>query len=335
MTYPSCIQNPSAGILLALILMLAVSCSEEDCPTCPPSEDPVPTGWFVQETPTTESLGNLQVLNNLTVVAIGSAGTILRTGDGGDIWTPIPSGSGEDLRDVFFLDETHGWIVGNNGVALRSSDGGLTWVDLPVPDASNFREVVFVGATTGWIAGNQTEGQVVEEFLMKTEDGGTTWDIQTPPFSIRSMFFVDADTGFATGPVELMRTTDGGTTWTLHDCAPIGWIGNIYFGDTLNGWVSGGGGFMAATRDYGVSWEPQNSGTNRNIVEHFFLDASHGWYVARSPGAIAATTDGGLNWRFQTLPGEGLPSDVAFANEKTGWIAGQEGLILKTVTGGW
>lgn len=95
MTYPSCIQNPSAGILLALILMLAVSCSEEDCPTCPPSEDPVPTGWFVQETPTTESLGNLQVLNNLTVVAIGSAGTILRTGDGGDIWTPIPSGSGK------------------------------------------------------------------------------------------------------------------------------------------------------------------------------------------------------------------------------------------------
>ena len=172
-------------------------------------------------------------------------------------------------------------------------------------------------------------------FIMKTSDAGATWEVRPVPFSIRSLQFASRDSGWAVGPVEVLRSIDGGESWTIHDCGPFGWIGNLLFLDTLNGWVSGGGGFMTATRDGGVTWEAQSSGTTRNIVEHFFLDGNTGWYVARSPGVIAATTDGGSSWRFQTVPGEGVPSDIAFADADTGWVCGQEGLILKTVTGGW
>ena len=109
----------------------------------------------------------------------------------------------------------------------------------------------------------------------------------------------------------------------------------MFFVDALTGWVAGGGGFLAVTRDGGLTWTPLNSGTTRNISEVFFLDADRGWYVARNPGTIATTDDGGETWRFQTLPSDYNPTEIRFQNANRGWICGQDGLILKTETGGW
>ena len=78
-----------------------------------------------------------------------------------------------------------------------------------------------------------------------------------------------------------------------------------------------------------------NSGTTRNIVELFFIDADTGWYVARSPGMIASTSDGGATWWFQANPVGVTPSDIAFLDANTGWVSGLDGVMLKTETGGW
>lgn len=320
-------------VIVCILASLLVSCSDDDCVTCPPCGEK--GGWIVQETPTTESLTKMAVIDSRTVVASGLVGTVVRTGDGGATWKTVPTGTTETLRDVYFLDETHGWIVGDNGTALASTDAGASWTPFTVPTVTHLREIIFTDTETGFIGGGPIGSETGNPVLLKTVDGGLTWTASDFPFTIRTMFFADPDHGFAGGGDQLVRTTDGGESWEPSPHGHTGWLGCVYFAGVLDGWVSGGGGFVAVTHDGGLSWETQNSGTTRNVIQIFALDAARCWYVARSPGALAATNDGGVTWEFQTLPAGSIPSDVAFADSLTGWVCGLEGLILKTTTGGW
>ena len=73
------------------------------------------------------------------------------------------------------------------------SSSSLPWTPLTLPVITNNREVEFVSETTGWIGGGPTAGQTVEPVLMKTIDGGQTWDVLSTSYTPRTMFFVDAD----------------------------------------------------------------------------------------------------------------------------------------------
>ncbi len=57
--------------------------------------------------------------------AVGNAGVILHTTDGGETWATQQSGTSQNLNEVFFTNSTYGWIVGDNGVILRTTDGGM------------------------------------------------------------------------------------------------------------------------------------------------------------------------------------------------------------------
>ena len=54
------------------------------------------------------------------------------TVDGGITWEsaapPLPAADRPTLRDVFFIDDQHGWVVGEEGTILATRDGGSTWV---------------------------------------------------------------------------------------------------------------------------------------------------------------------------------------------------------------
>jgi photosystem II stability/assembly factor-like uncharacterized protein len=321
-------------VVFGLVVLLTCSCEDNECTVCPP-EDSTPTGWYVQDLPTQESLNNVRVLGSRTVIAAGAAGAIVRTTDGGDTWSPVNSGTVEALQGFFFSDAATGWAVGYNGAVIKTADGGVTWTPVAVPLVTNFRDAFFVDENTGWVVGGPTGSETVDPVIMKTINGGASWDTETPTFTPRTMFFVDADSGCVAGGADLLRTTDGGVTWTPYDAAPRSWFGCLFFVGSLRGWATGGQGYIATTEDGGKTWTPQNSGTDRNISEIYFVDANTGWYVARNPGTIGATTDGGATWKFQTYPSDLNPTDVTFFDADTGWICGADGLMLKTVTGGW
>jgi photosystem II stability/assembly factor-like uncharacterized protein len=56
--------------------------------------------------------------------AVGDAGTIINTTNGGVSWTSQTSGTTNALRDVQFVDTSNGWAVGDGGVILHTSNGG-------------------------------------------------------------------------------------------------------------------------------------------------------------------------------------------------------------------
>lgn len=85
--------------------------------------------WTPQASGTGEALYGVDFVSSTRGWAVGAAGTIITTSDGGTTWTPQASGTINNLNDVDFTDAGNGRAVGDNGTILNTSDGGTTWVD--------------------------------------------------------------------------------------------------------------------------------------------------------------------------------------------------------------
>jgi photosystem II stability/assembly factor-like uncharacterized protein len=318
---------------MAGAITLLSSC-EKDCPVCPDNngETQDPVGWFAQTAPNEESYFGLHVFDANTAVAVGSGGFIIRTTDGGDTWSVVSSGSTDRLHRVSFVGDT-GWAVGLSSVILKSTDAGLTWTPQDAGVTTHFRSVHFIDENVGWVAASPWGTPEMDGYVLKTTDGGDSWQVQlTEPSN--AVCFVDADSGLAGTTGGVYRTTDGGDTWQFVDMGAPRTINQIFFVDTLTGWAVCQEGFMAKTTDGGRTWVQQQYGTDRTVNDVFFLDVNRGWYVGGSPTTIATTVDGGVTWTFQTCPTTVAAREVMFADENVGWIVGYYGTILKTVTGG-
>jgi photosystem II stability/assembly factor-like uncharacterized protein/flagellar hook assembly protein FlgD len=99
-------------------------------------------------------------------------GIIAKTTDWGITWT-TDSIAGPRFNDVYFIDETNGWIVGVNRI-LRTTDGGGTWT-IQVNEILNaFSDVFFSDVSNGWAVGasgtilHTTNGGVPVELISFT-----------------------------------------------------------------------------------------------------------------------------------------------------------------------
>ncbi|MBS1516373.1 MAG: T9SS type A sorting domain-containing protein [Bacteroidetes bacterium] len=73
--------------------------------------------------------------------------------------------------------------------------------------------------------------------------------------------------------------------------------------------------------------------TGNTVLTSYFINAQTGWGAGRN-GTIIKTTNGGVNWKTQSIDRAFQPSTIYFTNENTGWIAGNAGKIFKTTDGG-
>ncbi len=85
--------------------------------------------------------------------AVGEAGTVLSTSDGGATWVPVGVPTSSDLTDVTFVGAEIGFIVGEAGTVLRTTDGGVTWISQTVPGSPWLRSAAFADETNGWAVG--------------------------------------------------------------------------------------------------------------------------------------------------------------------------------------
>ena len=84
------------------------------------------------------------------------------------------------LQDIFFLDETHGWMDASRGGLSSTNDGGVSWGLLPtgLDCGDEFTsEAELLTLEVGYvIAGCSGISR-----LLGTMDGGVTWSSLYPP----------------------------------------------------------------------------------------------------------------------------------------------------------
>lgn len=189
----------------------------------PPDIYPQPTGWFwANPQPSGNYLTDVQFLEN-TVYACGGTGTILKSTNRGYSWSLLNSYTTKALNDLNFINAETGYAAGQN-IIIKTTNGGASWY----PVFNNYRFILGIDIVSSSLL-FANNGKTV----FRSSDAGNIWDSIASNFSpnqnytIHSIDFLDANTGFAAGnPDILMRTTNGGLNWESQ--APQSYNRNFY-----------------------------------------------------------------------------------------------------------
>ena len=168
---------------------------------------------------------------------------LLRTNDGGENWTwsALPE-LGEDrfIEGVFFADTQKGWAVGGQayqegdewtdpveaccGFILGTIDGGATWSFVENDLPGELHRIAFSGQLGLAVGGGADTG-----LLMRTEDGGTSWNTVSIPAGqygaadyLTDVAWDGADKAWATGNIGdgnpmVLTSSDSAATWTIDE----------------------------------------------------------------------------------------------------------------------
>ena len=287
-------------------------------------------GWVVQSSGTVQNLYSASFINSSVGVAVGNAGTILRTSNGGTNWIAQNSGTPNHLFGAFLLNSSTGWVSGDVGVILKTTNSGASWTLQNSTSVYQLHQLQFLNTTTGYCAGWYGT-------ILKTTDGGTTWISQFSG-TIRNLLgisFVNANTGYVSGGYgTILSTTNGGTTWNILTSGTTLSLENIYFSSSSVGIVIGESGRVQKTTNSGVNWTVQTSGTGSWLMGVWGQNGMFSTIVGES-GTIRKTSNGGTNWYSQTSNTGNYLNFVSFIDTSTGTAVGDYGTIIHTTTGGW
>jgi len=131
--------------------------------------------------------------------AVGEAGKVLATVDGGASWWLQPSGVPVTLLSVRFSDRWVGWASGEKGTLLETNDGGQLWKPVCGETTATLRGV---GVAQGhvWIVGD--DSTVLKREIPRTREGQWFFsDIASSPYApaIESLAVAGVVDGFVDG----------------------------------------------------------------------------------------------------------------------------------------
>jgi photosystem II stability/assembly factor-like uncharacterized protein len=250
---------------------------------------------------------DFQSVDESVIYAVGTDyntfSKLLRSTDKGDTWHPVADFRSAYLVKLWFFDNDAG-LVAADGI-YRTVDSGATWDTVwnftwPGYDSGEISKLSFPSELVGYASGlgHVNNPLSYESFLLKTYDGGLTWDIiQT--FSddvLTTLHFTNPDTGYiGTRYGWILKTTDGGKTWNETRVSDRNEVYSIQFISDDTGFATGF--------------------PNTIPVEKSFF--------------VAKTIDGGESWVSYDTTGIPLNS-VYFLNDSIGFVSGLYGLIMKT-----
>jgi|GEM_PF-1148957 len=260
-----------------------------------------------------------------TGYAVGTAGAIYKTIDGGLSWTTQTSGTSEVLHDVYFVNSNTGYAVGTNGAIRKTTNGGATWTSQTATGTATtvFYDLHFLSGNNGFIAGSGGK-------IIKTTDGGATWSTLTSGTSsdLHAVYFTSLTAGYVAGNGGIIRkTSDAGSSWTTLTIGTTQNLNDIYFLDATTGYTVGEDGQVWKTAN-ASTWTNQSGGFSLTLNRVQFINSTTG-YTSAVGGYSRTTYDGGANW--YTNPNM-ISSDLQglhFPSANAGYMVGTSGVLIK------
>ena len=313
--------------------------------------------WQDQSSGVTARFRGVSAVSERVAWASGSAGTVIRTVDGGATWQvrPVPGAEKLDFRDVDAFSDTVAFILsigpGEASRIFKTTDGGSTWVEqFKNTDPKVFLDAMtFTDAGHGFAFSDSVDGHFV---ILRTVNSGTTWE-RVPPAALPPALdgegaFAGSGTNIAVvGPHVWIGTTasrvlhsaDNGKTWAVTgtplETGNSTGIFSVAFRDATHG-VAVGGNYSKEqeavnnavfTSDGGRTWTLASAGLSgfRSVVA--YIPTTKSSLLAVGPSGADRSDDDGRTWK-----GAGTNGFHAFSfapRTPTGWGAGERGHVAR------
>jgi len=218
---------------------------------------------------------------------------IMKTVNGGLSWTEYYFGYYNALTSVWFTNDSVGFVAGPD-VFMKTTDCGINWIPVTLPHY-HFSDIFFMDSVNGFAVGYGMYITDEAGKMMKTSDGGETWNE------------VNLNFNFKLTSVNAINNT-------------------VY--------VTAQQGMILVSNDKFNSWEIMNTGSIAELKSIAFRDPDHGITVGMK-GTILTTDDGGLTWKkeyadYKSLQyeepdyfdGAGNFHDIVFIDDSIGLAAG-------------
>ncbi|TMC83309.1 MAG: hypothetical protein E6J06_08895 [Chloroflexi bacterium] len=311
-TNPTCCW--SGGDVGSTVTLVSVSCQDTDCFATGVDgsvyiRPPLQSGSVGGHGFTGENgvLYGISCPTATICFAVGDYGTIVATTNGGTGWALGPSiGSAE--YGVSCPSTTVCVAVGFDGAVAATDNSGTTWSTQSSGTAQSLRSVSCPSTTACFAVGDA--GTVIA-----TSNGGTTWSSQTSN-TTQALFAISCPsttTCFAvTNGANFIKTVDG-ATWSMPAAVGLatGLTGiscpsttTCFATDADNPTTN----LIYSTTNSGGTWTVSfnlANDPNAGITAAFAAIAcpsTMNCYAVGGEGLIAATSDGGLNWRTDNVP---------------------------------
>ncbi|MBL0339693.1 MAG: T9SS type A sorting domain-containing protein [Bacteroidetes bacterium] len=193
----------------------------------------------------------------------------------------------------------------------------------------------FLDSSNGFIFGDSAiGGALITGVVLKTFDGGTTWNTYTlgnSNYRTTKACVLNANELFSAGRNGggndglFIKSVDGGATWTNPTTFPER-LFNVYFINSSTGWVMGKNGLLSKTTDGGINWVSQNVTGEDMFCMKFFNNGTTG-ILGCGGGELYRTTDGGNSWNAIA---SNVPDGLLGVDVKGGdaWFCGEAGTII-------
>jgi len=252
-----------------------------------------------------------------------------------------------------WIDENspnNGWFVGWRlagadpvSYGYKTTNGGNSFTYFP------FNYYFWLAQDVYFV--NSNNGVVVGSGIIKTNDGGNSWNVTIDNIQMRGwmydVMFTDANSGYSVGQTYdnsyssywgvIYKTTDGGGSWSNSTITYENQNQNTEFRavhSTGAGIIYAGGLNTMSTNSLFKSIDNGNSWSALN----FFHDVNSIWFASLDTGYIASnagifkSTDAGITWNNILSTAQALFS-INIRNA-FGFAAGASGMIYKTTDWG-
>lgn len=220
----------------------------------------------------------------------------------------------------------------------------ITELSGDLSDAQSLSTIHFLNEQVGYVGD-------FRQNIFKTTNAGDTWELVSWSSAIGSkvtgFHFINEQQGFALlNGKKLLKTTNAGATWKTIHCDVNGWIKDIYFKDTLNGFAishkylgaeNKSISLFSKTIDGGATWEvsyaakPSPIGFGNAPQPHMtFFDDERGLIMGEN-GLIYRTNDGAVSWTSEQIY-DGQLSNLVLQNETPVYFVSNSVLYRKEET---